>query len=101
MFITTLLKLLCELHKKDMKIENGCVFYASIARTNFWRGINKLRLRLWLLKGLHVLSIETGIGVLQDHVYQKYFWIMDEKSINMFFKVVHIEKTYIWVDLGL
>ena len=29
------------------------------------------------LKGLNLLSLETGIGVLQDHVYQKYFWILE------------------------
>ena len=32
------------------------------------------------LKGLSSLSIETDGEVLLDHVYQKYFWTLNERK---------------------
>ena len=66
-----LLRLLFEQRKTDMKIRNDQYINTMIAASFTRRGINEVMTFLWYLKELRPLSIEGGIEVLKDHVYQR------------------------------
>ena len=70
-----LLRLLWELHSRDMRIRNDsylrCLDYNYIFRKGYQQSYGEI---YDLLMDLNLFSIGKGIRVRKDHVYRKCFW---------------------------